>query len=98
MRTECVRLATLPLGRPRILHLSLSLSVSVARRSFRRERRAFIYQEEARAHTNTDGTVRARTHAHTSTGQAGNMTSSYSLDFLPDMMVESRLLVPADRM
>ncbi|CAL9682747.1 unnamed protein product [Knipowitschia caucasica] len=25
------------------------------------------------------------------------MTSSYSLDFLPDMMVESRLLVPGDR-
>ncbi|XP_035003144.1 CUGBP Elav-like family member 2 isoform X14 [Hippoglossus stenolepis] len=29
--------------------------------------------------------------------QAGNMTSSYNLDFLPDMMVESRLLVPGDR-
>ncbi|XP_058479857.1 CUGBP Elav-like family member 2 isoform X9 [Solea solea] len=26
------------------------------------------------------------------------MTSSYSLDFLPEMMVESRLLVPADRL
>nr|XP_029505433.1 CUGBP Elav-like family member 2 [Oncorhynchus nerka] len=25
------------------------------------------------------------------------MTSSYNLDFLPDMMVESRLLVPGDR-
>lgn len=31
MRTECVRLATLPLGRPRLVHLSLS--VFVARRS-----------------------------------------------------------------
>lgn len=46
------------------------------------------------AHTLTRGTVRT----HTYTGQAGNMTSSYSLDFLPDMMVESRLLVPGDRM
>lgn len=33
------------------------------------------------------------THTHT-----GSMTSSYNLDFLPDMMVESRLLVPGDRM
>ncbi|XP_037616321.1 CUGBP Elav-like family member 2 isoform X4 [Sebastes umbrosus] len=43
-------------------------------------------------------TVHTHTHTHTHTGQAGsNMTSSYNLDFLPDMMVESRLLVPGDR-
>lgn len=46
------------------------------------------------SHTHTDGTVRT----HSYTGQEGNMTSSYNLDFLPDMMVESRLLVPGDRM
>lgn len=28
----------------------------------------------------------------------GTMTSSYNMDFLPDIMVESRLLVPGDRM
>lgn len=28
MRTECVRLATLPLGRPRRVHLSLSVSAA----------------------------------------------------------------------
>ncbi|XP_078021094.1 CUGBP Elav-like family member 2 isoform X20 [Epinephelus lanceolatus] len=57
----------------------------------------------AHTHTHTHAHTHIHTHihdtvrAHTYTGQAGNMTSSYNLDFLPDMMVESRLLVPGDR-
>ncbi|XP_044041229.1 CUGBP Elav-like family member 2 isoform X32 [Siniperca chuatsi] len=95
MRTECVRLATLPLGRPRLLHLSLS--VSAARRSLGESDAPLFIRQGAqrrrRTHTHTHYTVST----HKYTGQAGNMTSSYNLDFLPDMMVESRLLVPGDR-
>ena len=36
--------------------------------------------------------------AYSEGNSPANMTSSYNLDFLPDMMVESRLLVPGDRM
>ncbi|XP_063761408.1 CUGBP Elav-like family member 2 isoform X7 [Eleginops maclovinus] len=93
MRTECVRLATLPLGRPRLLHLSLS--VSAARRSLGESDAPFYLS--GRAHRGGGAHTRYCTHIHTHTGQAGNMTSSYNLDFLPDMMVESRLLVPGDR-
>ena len=50
----------------------------------------------ARAHAHTHAVQYAQT--QTATGQAGNMTSSYNLDFLPDIMVESRLLAPGDRM
>lgn len=46
--------------------------------------------------------TRASAHTHAPTEserrRTGNMSSSYNLDFLPDMMVESRLLVPGDRM
>ncbi|XP_027127826.1 CUGBP Elav-like family member 2 isoform X16 [Larimichthys crocea] len=113
MRTERVlRLATLPLGgglsSASLLHLSLS--VSERERERERERRSFLFirqgaQRRRRTHTHFHTHTHthilyAHTH-HTYTGQAGrqagNMTSSYNLDFLPDMMVESRLLVPGDR-
>lgn len=64
MRTECVRLATLPLGRPRLLHLSLS--VSAARRSLGESDAAFSVREGAqrrrRTHTHTHGTVGSHLH------------------------------------
>ncbi|XP_069375855.1 CUGBP Elav-like family member 2 isoform X18 [Paralichthys olivaceus] len=110
MRTECERLDSLPSGRPRLLHLSLSVSAS--RRSLGESDALFIRQDArhsgggAHTHTHTHSTdtlhtlhtLHRHTHCtHTQGRQAGNMTSSYNLDFLPDMMVESRLLVPGDR-
>ncbi|XP_034433834.1 CUGBP Elav-like family member 2 isoform X18 [Hippoglossus hippoglossus] len=101
MRTECERLDSLPSGRPRLPHLSLSVSAS--RRSLGESDALFIRQDARHsggggAHTHTAHTHTLHTHCtHTQGMQAGNMTSSYNLDFLPDMMVESRLLVPGDR-
>lgn len=48
--------------------------------------------------THTRPRVLPLSHSQSAERQAGNMTSSYNLDFLPDMMVESHLLVPGDRM
>lgn len=60
-------------------------------------RRACIIQSESR-----ERSVHTRTRTDASKlgtiSEEGNMTSSYNLDFLPDMMVESRLLVSGDRM
>ncbi|XP_032361151.1 CUGBP Elav-like family member 2 isoform X16 [Etheostoma spectabile] len=104
MRTrECVRLATLAFeGGPSRLLLHLSPSVSAARRSLGESDPLLYLPGRARSgggahtHTHTRGET-VLTHIHTQPGQAGNMTSSYNLEFLPDMMVESRLLVPGDR-
>lgn len=81
--------------------MHLSLSVSTARRSLGESDAPLFIRQGAqrrrRTHTLLSHT-RTVLYAHAYTGQAGNMTSSYNLDFLPDMMVESRLLVPGDRM
>ncbi|XP_045071364.1 CUGBP Elav-like family member 2 isoform X11 [Coregonus clupeaformis] len=92
---ECVATA---LGRP--WHMHLSLSVSEESRSCRtgraeRAERRTVYlsgRAERRARRAADPQP-----VHGGTQSQGNMTSSYNLDFLPDMMVESRLLVPGDR-
>uniref|UniRef100_A0A3P9LVW7 RRM domain-containing protein n=2 Tax=Oryzias latipes TaxID=8090 RepID=A0A3P9LVW7_ORYLA len=92
MRTQRARLDPLPSGRPQLLHLSLS--VSAARRS--------LGGSDAPVFCRGEGAQRwRRTHssARTHTVRTGsNMTSSYNLDFLPEMIVESRLLVPGDRL
>ncbi|KAK1906549.1 4-diphosphocytidyl-2-C-methyl-D-erythritol kinase [Dissostichus eleginoides] len=64
MRTECVRLATLPLGRPRLLHLSLS--VSAARRSLGESDAPFYLS--GRAHRGGGAHTRYCTYTHTHTG------------------------------
>lgn len=130
----CARLATLPLGRPRLLGAPVPLRLrgqgAVLSES---DAPSCIYyqtsqgssyihsgegEEEARAphytaasagwlagwlpfysSAHTHITYAHHTHITRGAGWLGNiMTSSYNLDFLPEMMVESRLLVPADRM
>lgn len=62
MRTECVRLATLPLGRPRLLHLSLS--VSATRRSLDESDAPLFIRQGAQRRRRTHTLSHSLSHTH----------------------------------
>lgn len=77
MRTECVQLATLPLGRPRSL-LHLSLSVSAARRSLGESDAPLFIRRRRRTHTQTH----SRTHGTVGTYTRSLHRAGWQHDFI----------------